>query len=159
WHADGALGVFSGFSPFATVGGVGAIDLLGSIGNVDMPEGGGLNDEGITTFGLGARIGITRESFTAPGLSLSVMYRDFGEFAYGDNSLQGTDAFLHMDETYLWSFRGVAGKRITALGLTGGLGYDRYSGEALMLVRDGAGSIEVSEKVSAGRWNAFLNAS
>jgi hypothetical protein len=159
WHGDVSIGLYSGLSPFATVGGVGSIDLLGSLGTVRMPDDEGLNGESITTWGAGARIGITRESFTTPGISLSAMYRDLGEFAYGDNVLQGADAFVHMDETYLWSFRGLVGKRLTALGLTGGVGYDRYGGETLMRVRDGGGFVEVMDDHAAGRWNAFVNGS
>ena len=159
WHGDVSIGLFSGISPFATVGGVGSIDLLGSLGTVRMPDSEGLNGESITTWGAGARIGITRESFTTPGISLSAMYRDLGEFTYGDNALQAADAFVHMDETYLWSFRALVGKRITALGVTGGLGYDRYGGEALMRVRDGGAFIEVLDEHAAGRWNAFVNGS
>jgi hypothetical protein len=159
WHGDVSIGLFSGFSPFATVGGVGAIDLLGSLGTVDLPGEDGLSGRNVTTWGAGARIGITRESFTAPGISLSVMYRDLGEFTYGDNGLDEADAFVHVDETWQWSFRGVVGKRITALGVTGGLGYDRYGGEALLRVRDGGGFVEVIDEHSGGRWNAFVNGS
>lgn len=159
WHGDLSIGLFSGFSPFATVGGVGAVDLLASIGTVDLPDEDGLNGNNITTWGVGARIGITRESFTAPGISLSVMYRDLGEFTYGNYQLQGADAFVHVDETWQWSVRGVVGKRITALGVVGGLGYDRYGGEALMRVRDGGGFVEVMDDHSGGRWNAFVNGS
>jgi hypothetical protein len=157
WHGDVSFGLFSGLAPFATVGGLLAVDLLGSLGTVRVPDSEGLNGGGVITWGTGARIGITRESFTTPGTSLSVMYRDLGEFTYGDRRLQATDAFVHMDETFLWSFRALVGKRVTALGMTGGIGYDHYGGEALLRVRDGAGFVEVTEEHAAGRWNAFVN--
>jgi hypothetical protein len=158
-HADGSVGVFQGFSPSATVGGLLALDLLASAGVVRLPSDDGLNGETVLTWGIGARLGITRESFTAPGVSLDVMYRDLGEASFGDAQFEGADAFVHMDETSHWSLRAVAGKRLTALGLTGGVGYDRYSADVLLHVRDGVAAIDVRDDYAAGRWNAFVNGS
>jgi hypothetical protein len=157
FHADGSVGLFQGFSPSATVGGLLAVDLLASAGMVRLPSDDGLNGETVLTWGVGARLGITRESFTAPGISLSALYRDLGEFSFGDQEFDGADAFVHMDETSLWSLRAAVGKRFTALGLTGGVGYDRYSGDVLLLVRDGAADVEVRDDYAAGRWNGFVN--
>lgn len=156
-HADFSVGVFSGLAPFATIGGVGAIDLIASAGVVHVPEGDGLNGENALTWGVGARLGITRESFTAPGISLSAMYRKLGELAFGDGQLQDADAFVNLDETALWSFRAVAGKRITSLSVTAGLGYDRYSADLLLQLRDGTATVTVRDEYAAGRWNGFLN--
>jgi hypothetical protein len=38
----------------------------------------------VVAWALGARVGILRESFTAPGVSVSAMYRSIGSFSYGD---------------------------------------------------------------------------
>jgi hypothetical protein len=156
-HADGSVALFQGFSPSATVGGLFAVDVLASAGIVRLPSDDGLNGETVLTWGIGARLGITRESFTAPGVSLDVLYRDLGELSFGDAQFDGADAYVHMDETSLWSLRATVGKRLTALGLTGGVGYDRYSADVLLHVRDGVAAVDVRDDYAAGRWNAFLN--
>ncbi|MGH7506186.1 MAG: hypothetical protein ACRELX_11070 [Longimicrobiales bacterium] len=158
-NADVSVGLYSGLSPFATVGGVGSIDLLGSLGIARLPGDDGSNEDAPITWAVGARLGITRESFTAPGMSISALYRRLGEVTYGDTRLEQQDAFVHVDELSLWSVRGTIGKRITLFGLTGGIGWDRYSGRALVRIRDGAaGTIEIRDADHTGdRWNVFAN--
>ena len=157
-HADASVGLYAGFAPSATVSGVGAVDLIGSGGVVRMPSDDGMNGENVLTWALGARLGIARESFRVPGISVSALYRNLGEMAYGSSRFIGSDAFVHVDEISVLSFRGVVGKRITALGLTGGVGYDRYTGDALVQVRDGVAIVDVRDDVDGGRWNGFLGA-
>src|SRR5690606_2935207 len=80
---DGAAGVFRGFSPLPTVGGVGSLDVLAGIGLVFPPTGAGFRGGSKGTWALGARLGILRESFTFPGVSVTGMYRRFGRVQIG----------------------------------------------------------------------------
>ncbi len=123
--ADAAIGLYSGFSPAPTVGGVGSLDLLGSIGIIPVPNDQGFAARVPVTWGIGARLGLLRESFTAPGISVSAMYRSLGNVLYGDTALQRQDAFFESDLRGV-SLRAVAGKSLSFLSLTAGAGYDSW---------------------------------
>ena len=77
---DASVGVLQGLSIFPTVGGLGSIDMLASLGFAAPPDGEGF-DGSLISWGLGAKLGILRESFTLPGLTASVesvqLLRDF----------------------------------------------------------------------------------
>jgi len=134
--ADVSVGLFSGISLLPTVGGFGSIDLLGSIGIIPLPAGEGFDDSAPMTWAAGARIGILRESFTAPGISVSGMYRSLGDVAFGDGALSDRDAFLSATDFNAVSLRATVGKRVFGFGLTGGIGWDRYSADVAATVRD-----------------------
>lgn len=127
-NVDAALGLTQGFSPLPTVGGVGSLDLLGSMGFVFLPSGSGWDGGSVFSFGIGSRLGILRESFVLPGVSASLMYRRTGSTTLGDRSLDSDDAFLDLGVSN-WSLRGAVGKRILGIGLTAGAGYDWYSSD------------------------------
>lgn len=126
-NADASIGIFSGFSPAPTVGGIGAIDALASLGVLPLPGGDGFDDSP-WTWALGLRLGILRESFTLPGISVSAMYRRVGDFTLGDPALRADDAFFD-GGIGIWSLRAALGKRISFLGFTVGAGYDHYSSD------------------------------
>ena len=138
--ADASVGVFPGFALGPTVGGFGALDVLGSVGMVPLPGDEGFQDKSPFTWAAGARLGLLRESFTAPGVSLSAMYRALGDISYGnvETGLIGGegDTFFRVSEYYVTSLRGVVGKRLLGFGLTAGAGYDWYRGDVLIRVRD-----------------------
>lgn len=128
--ADGAVGVFDGLAPGPTVGGVGSLDLLASLGY--MPGPGHGFDGGAWTGAAGARLGIVRESFTLPGVTLSGAYRRLGGAAYGHGSLAPGQTYLGsvaLSGTSDVSLRLVAGKRLFVLGTTVGIGLDRFSSD------------------------------
>lgn len=127
-NVDGSLGIFTGLSLAPTIGGFGSIDLVASAGMLHLPEGDGFANDNPFSWALGARVGILRESFTAPGISITGMYRRISDATYGDN-VRFTDPqsfFEHSDYSVL-SVRGVVGKRILSLGANAGIGYDRVS--------------------------------
>lgn len=126
-NVDGSIGVFSGFSPAPTVGGVGSIDAVASVGILPLPGDDGFDDSPWTA-AIGLRLGILRESFTLPGLSLTGMYRRIGGYTFGDPDLEADDAFFDFG-TGIWSLRGAIGKRIFGFGITAGAGYDHYSSD------------------------------
>jgi hypothetical protein len=133
---DGSVGLYQGMQLLPTVGGFGSVDLLGSVGVVPMPRGDSFDAGAPVSWALGARVGILRESFTAPGVSVSAMVRTTGAFSYGDAELATSDAFFRMTGNRVTSLRGTVGKRTAGIGLLGGVGYDVFSSDALLRVRD-----------------------
>lgn len=127
-NIDASFGLFSGLSLAPTVGGFGSVDLLASMGVIPLPTGDGFDNDSPFSWALGARVGILRESFTLPGISVSLMYRRLGDLDYGDPQLVDDDAFFDADLS-IWSLRGAVSKRIAFLGATAGIGYDHYSSD------------------------------
>jgi hypothetical protein len=125
-NIDGAVGVFSGFSLVPTVGGFGSIDIVGSYGSFGLPDE--FVQDNVGSWSVGLRVGILRESFTAPGISLTGMYRSIDDFTFGSDTGAGT--FFRLTDNSVWSGRATIGKRILMLGAVAGIGYDRYSSRA-----------------------------
>lgn len=148
--ADARVGLYSGLSPFATVGGLGSVDLMASLGVVKLP---GDRFDSPVSWGLGARLGILRESFTAPGLSVSGMYRKLGGMTIDD--------VTELDGSSTWSLRFAIGKRLTPVGLTAGVGWDRTSTDATVAIpQPGSPPLQASGEVGGdGRFNAFADVS
>lgn len=151
-----SVGVSPGLTLAPTVGGVGAVDLLGSatwipLGSFDVE--GFSDDTPDFAWGAGARLGLLRESFTMPGISVSVMYHRLGTVAYGDVCSQpqlggvtqpgdgytvsagecgngdGDPGEFRVDLSS-WSTRAAVSKRLLGLGLAAGVGYDRFASDA-----------------------------
>jgi len=127
FDADGAVALYQGLSPAPTVGGVAALDLLGSVGVVS----GGSGFSGTpATFGVGARLGILRESFTAPGISVSAMIHRTGALLFTAPLDGATARFSHIADV---AVRATVGKRFLGLGTLVGAGLDRTSGDVSIL--------------------------
>ena len=130
-NADVAVGLYGGASPAATVGGVGSLDLIGSLGVLPSP-GSGFHSTPWTA-AAGLRLGILRESFTTPGITLSGMYRRIGEVRFGTTSAVIPPPYLgsfRLGSTSDWILRGVVGKRLFFIATSVGAGLDRYSSDA-----------------------------
>jgi hypothetical protein len=181
-----SMGIFPGFDVAPTLGSLFGVDLLANATwlpfNAFDVEG--LGQEGNPSFawGLGGRLGILRESFTTPGVSVSLMYRRLDRTAFGDvcpggtSSVQGHqtcpgdgDPGEFAFDLGNWSTRAVIGKRLLGLGLVAGVGHDRYASTIDFGVRGDPGFIPVLDDapvyrvqdvdLSASRWSAFVNAS
>jgi hypothetical protein len=182
------VGVFPGFSAIPTIGGIGSLDLIGTATWLPLSSA---SSEGFesgaaaASYGAGVRIGVMRESFVTPGISVSVIRRSLGDVGYGDicpgSELrtgngptltasrclgEGDPGEFGADLTD-WSTRAAIGKRLLGLGLTAGVGYDRFSSD----VRYGFRAPENTPvtqpnayrltglDLDANRWSAFLDAS
>lgn len=147
-----AVGLLPGYQLTPTLGGLGSVDLLGSAAWLPFrlfDAGGFADDAAEFAFGVGARVGLLRESFTAPGVAVSVMYRHLGRIRYGDVCPGGTAGSLLIaggDGYRLggavcptpgdrgefafdlsgWSSRATVGKRFGGFGLAAGGAYDRF---------------------------------
>jgi hypothetical protein len=135
-NADASVGLFQGISLLPTVGGFGSIDLLGSVGLMPLPRGEGFDDSSPVSWAVGARLGLLRESFTAPGVSVDVMHRRVGNLAWGSPDLTEEDVHIRAEGLRVTSVRGVVGKRVFGFGLTGGVAWDRSSADVHAVIRD-----------------------
>ena len=127
-NLDAAIGVFSGVSLVPTVGGFGSIDILASYGRLSVPDE--FVQDALNSWAVGVRVGILRESFTAPGIAVSGMYRNiegqtFGSFFAPNN---GPGTYFVVRDSKVWSGRATVGKRILMLGAVAGIGYDKFTG-------------------------------
>lgn len=124
-QGDVALGLFNGLS-LGPVGGLGAIDVLGSVSVIPALEQTGL-DEPIINWGAGARLGILKQGLVLPGISVSGMYRNMGEVAFGD--VDGGDPAEFSTDLSTLSLRAAISKGILAFDFAAGGGYDIYSSD------------------------------
>jgi hypothetical protein len=152
-HVSGTLGVFDGFFVAPTVGGVGSLDLTASGYWVGAPRDVGFQDDAIG-WGLGARLGILRESFSLPGVSLSAFHRWLGSSKLWDR-MKGDPAEAEFD-LRASSLRGVVGKDIQGIGIYGGAGWERYSGNAALVVSNQEGGAADSSASGKPRSDRFL---
>jgi len=187
-----SIGVYPGISLAPTVGGVGAVDLLGSASWLPLStfdvEGFDEDTPGFS-YGVGARLGLLRESFTMPGVSVSLMYHKLGTVTYGnvceDPGLGGVtargDGYVATAGPCLggggdpgefsldlssWSSRAAVSKRLLGLGLTAGVGYDRVDSDMGFGLRSRCPLVggdcyfrASGLEVDNGRWSGFVNGS
>lgn len=161
WSGEVAVGLLEGLSPLPTFGGLLSLDLLGSVSLVQFPSADGFRTRAPSSFAVGARLGVFRESFTLPGISVSAMYRQTGRMTYGDIGLRTRDLHVRLDRSRTWSARAVAGKRIGLFGFTAGAGFDRHSGRGRYRVREDTGEVAEFEfrSLEADRSLLFAGAS
>lgn len=157
---DLSIGLFKGLTLAETLGGLFAVELLGSIGAVILPAGAGFKSDA-TGYGLGARIGLLRESFTAPGISVTGLYNWTDRFQYGDVE-RGDLAQFGMD-LKVASIRAGLSKSISSLALALTLGYDDYSSDVDFALASTSGAaipvVTEDEPLDFGsqRWSAFVD--
>jgi hypothetical protein len=155
-NLDAAVGVLSGWSLAPTIGGFGSLDVVASVGKLSLPDE---FTQSPASWALGARVGILRESFTAPGVSITGMYRRFGEIQYGSRDTIRSDAMFVLRDNSVMSVRAVAGKRLFVLGANVGVGYDRFASKLESHRTDVAEIAALLEEVelTPSRITAFAN--
>jgi hypothetical protein len=159
---EGAVGLYKGMS-----GGLLAIDFLGSAqllptDQVDhLVVDSGARKIGSIALGLGygARIGILRGMGPLPAMSVSVMRRDIPTITYGDVS--AGDQFSYGVDLHATNLRLIASKQVAILDLAAGLGWDKYTGDAIIQFRDpitGVLQSDVPVELNNSRVLGFVNA-
>ena len=156
-----AAGIVDGLQLAPGFGGIFSVDLTGLFSRLWLPRASGFEGPSAGV-GLGARVGILRESFTVPGISVSLVrgwHRSIraGDAGDGDQGEVETD----LEVT---SLRAVLGKNWFVLGLMAGVGWDRYRGDATVSAAtdlDAPGSASgrlASERAVffAAGWYSFL---
>ncbi len=120
---EGAVGLFDGFRWALRYGGFLSLDLVASVGVIGLAEADGFGDNAYSA-GIGARLGLLRESFDVPGVSVSAVRRFFGDVLLG----AGDSPISVRFEPAATSVRALIGKEFRAAGIVAGVGWDRYSG-------------------------------
>lgn len=152
-----AAGVFEGLQLMPTVGGFLSLDLFGQASLLLVPQGEGLS-EGARSYAMGARVGILREGFTVPGVSVSVARRFPGTVAY----VADVDAAALELDSGVTAYRATVGKDLFAVEWLAGFGIDEFDGSATIDVTDtvgSGGSVQVSGPVRSDRRLYFGSAS
>ncbi len=141
-----------GFGP--GVGGVGSLDLIASWSMTRFPEEKALSASrtflGGSALGAGVRVGILRESFTLPGISVAATRQWHAGIGFGNDQTPGGGA----TELIVSSLRATAGKNWFVIGFMGGIGWDRYEGLASLRLAPG---IDVSGNVASERLLYFAS--
>jgi hypothetical protein len=159
---EGALGIYGGMGR-----GLLAVDLLGSaqilptdqIDNVTVDSEARRIGTVALGIGYGARVGLLRGLGPLPDLSVSVMRRDIPQITYGD--VPGGDRFSYGVDLHATNIRVVASKQVAVLDLAAGLGWDKYTGDAIIQFRDPITSAiqpDIPVELSNSRVLGFLNA-
>jgi hypothetical protein len=160
--AEGALGIYKGMGS-----GLLAVDLLGSaqllptnqIDNITVHADARRIGDIALGLGYGARVGLLREMGPLPAVSVSIMRRDIPEIAYGDVS--AGDRYSYAVDLHATNLRLIASKRLLVFDLAAGLGWDKYTGDALIRFRDPITGIPqpgVPIELESSRVLSFLNA-
>lgn len=159
---EGELGLWDGLSS-----GLLRTSLLLSVqflptGQVDNfavdPDATSIGDAALG-FGYGLRVGILDAFFPVPNLGVSVMRRTIPDVRYGDLAEPDQDYEFTAGMAAL-NLRASADWRFAGFQLAGGLGYDRYSGDATAQFRDpisGLPEPAIALDVEETRWLAYLD--
>lgn len=129
------LGLFDGFRLLPTVGGFLSFDVFGHADFVFLSDGSGF-DGRVSVMSVGARVGVLRESFTLPGVSVSASRRFSGDVRLGDAA--GGDPMEVRVDPAVTSIRATVSKDLFAFGVLAGMGWDRWSSDTELRVTDGA---------------------
>lgn len=120
---EAAVGLFDGFRWAPQYGGFLSLDLVASVGVLGLAQSDGFEGNAYSA-GVGARLGLLRESFDVPGISVSAVRRFVGDVRLGAAAAPVTVRL----EPAATSVRALIGKDFSAVGIAGGGGWDRYSG-------------------------------
>jgi len=159
---EGALGVYRGVG-----NGLLAVDLLGSaqllptdqIDNLTVDSGARKIGGIALGLGYGARVGLLRELGPIPAVSVSIMRRDIPQITYGD--LLAGDRYSYGVDLHATNLRLIASKQLLFLDMAAGLGWDKYTGDAVIRFRDpitGVPQPDVPVELNSSRVLGFLNA-
>ena len=159
---EGSVGIYNGLSA-----GLFAVDLLGSaqllptdqINNVTVDSRARRIGNIALGLGYGARVGLVRGIGPLPDISVSVMRRDIPRITYGD--VAAGDRFSYGLDLQATNVRLVASKQVAVLDLAAGMGWDKYTGDAIIQFRDPITTVlqpNVPVELSNSRVLGFVNA-
>jgi hypothetical protein len=109
--------------------------------------------------GYGARVGLLRGIGPLPDVSVSVMRRDIPTITYGNVS--GGDRYSFGVDLHATNVRLIASKQVAVIDLAAGLGWDKYTGDAIIQFRDpitGVLQSNVPVELNNSRVLGFVNA-
>jgi hypothetical protein len=94
-----------------------------------------------------------------PAVSVSIMRRDIPEITYGN--VPAGDRFSYGVDLHATNLRLVASKQLLFLDMAAGLGWDKYTGDAVIQFRDPITNVaqpEIPVELNSSRVLGFLNA-
>jgi len=159
---EGALGVYGGVG-----NGLLALDLLGSaqllptdqINNLTV-DASARTISGIALgLGYGARVGLVKDRGPLPAVSVSIMRRDIPQITYGN--VAAGDRFSYGVDLHATNLRLVASKKLVFFDMAAGLGWDKYTGDAVIQFRDPLTNVAqppIPLALNSARVLGFLNA-
>ena len=132
----------------------------GQVEDLEVVPGGAHLGAAALGLGFGARAAVSLKP-SLPALSLSVMRRSVPRVQYG-NIADVAEEFQYAIDLTATNFRLAASQRFRGFALAGGLGYDRYTGDAEIAVREPGllnlvGTVDI--ELEASRWMLFANPS
>jgi hypothetical protein len=159
---EGAIGIYKGLPT-----GLLALDFLGSAQLLPTDQVDNLTVDpdarqigGIALgLGYGARVGILRGIGPLPAVSVSFMRRDIPRITYGD--IAAGDRYSYGVDLHANNFRLIASKQLMVLDLAAGIGWDKYTGDALIRFTDpitGIPQPDIPVELSTSRVLGFVNA-
>lgn len=148
------VGILEGFSPLPTVGGLLSLDAMARGSWLLLPDDHGFDDGSVFGLAVALRLGLLRESFTLPAISLTGTYGRSTRFSYGGPAGEGHIA----GGLSTLGLTGAATKRVGPVGLTAGATMDRYMGEVEFTYQGGPITPRVADAVT-DRWSLFGNVS
>jgi hypothetical protein len=156
---EAAVGVYGGLPS-----GLLALDFLGSaqllptsaIDGFSVEDGARRIGDVALGLGYGVRVGIVKETGPLPGVAVSVMRRDIPRITYGD--IDGGDEFQYAVNLHATNLRLTVGKQLGLLGLAGGVGWDKYTGNGSISVPAGPQPEQLTFGLNTSRATIFLDA-
>jgi hypothetical protein len=159
---EGSVGLYKGMSA-----GLFAVDFLGSaqllptdqVDNVTVDSDARRIGSIALGLGYGARVGLLRGIGPLPDISVSVMRRNIPRITYGDVS--AGDRFSYGVDLQATNLRLVASKQVAILDLAAGMGWDKYTGDAIIQFRDPITTVvqpNVPVELNNSRVLGFVNA-
>jgi hypothetical protein len=155
--AQAAVGVLQGFSPAPTVGGVLSVDVIGRVAVAPLAGGAGFDSGAALGWSGGVRVGLLRESFTLPGVSLTGSYGRSSRITFGDPELLETDGFVRGTVSDLNATL-AASQRVGPVRLSAGVAGDRYRTEADLGTRSAGAPVSDRARITTDRRSWFANA-
>ncbi len=132
-------GLFEGFRLRPSVGGVLALDLFGTLAWASLPDG---TDGGGWQGGVGAKIGVLRESFDVPAITLTASTQWAGQARLLGGS---ADTTLAEVDPRTFAVRASISKDLGGLGATLSFGRDWYGGQATVMPLSPTGRANVQD--------------
>jgi hypothetical protein len=134
---EGSVGLYPGMGA-----GLFALDFLGSaqllptdqIDNVTIDPDARRIGPIALGLGYGARVGLLKGMGPLPAVSVSLMRRDIPRITYGD--VPAGDRYSYGVDLHATNLRLIASKQVAVLDVAVGLGWDKYTGNAIIQFRD-----------------------
>jgi hypothetical protein len=159
---EGSVGLYKG-----KPGGLFAVDFLGSaqllptdlINNVTIDSDARRFGSLALGLGYGVRVGLLHGMGPLPAVSVSLMRRDIPRITYGD--VPAGDRFSYGVDLHATNLRLIASKQVALVDVAVGLGWDKFTGDAIIQFRDPITSAiqpNIPVELNTSRVLSFLNA-